>query len=192
VLPPILRGFVRIPSRRQASAAGSLTAELAGLTQAEREDRVLGLVRGEAAAVLGHQSAEGIEADKAFMELGFDSLAAVEMRNRLGAATGMELPATLIFDYPNAAALAGYLVDQIDQGGRATVDLELNQLELTLAAIPAEDPRRANLAVHLRALAADLESSGQGEARAAEVDRLEQASDEELLDFIDEQVGQVD
>jgi pimaricinolide synthase PimS1 len=189
VLPAILRGLVRIPDRRQASAAGSLAAKLAGLAQDEREDHVLGLVRGEAAAVLGHQSAEGIDADKAFMDLGFDSLAAVEMRNRLGAATGMELPATLIFDYPNSAALAGYLVDQIDQGGRATVDLELNQLELTLAAIPAGDPRRANLAAHLRALAADLESSGQGEARAADVDRLEEASDEELLDFIDEQVG---
>ncbi len=191
VLPAILRRLVRTPARRQA-AAGSLADELAGIPEGEREEHVLGLVRGEVAAVLGHQSAEEVDAEKAFMDLGFDSLAAVEMRNRLGAMTGMELPATLIFDYPNSAALAGYLVDQIDQGGGATVELELNQLELTLAAIPAEDPRRADLAAHLRALAADLEDSGEGEARAADVDRLEQASDEELLDFIDEQVGQVD
>jgi pimaricinolide synthase PimS1 len=191
-LPAILRGLVRIPKRRQASAAGSLVAELAGLAEAEREDHVLGLLRAEVAAVLGHHSAAEVDTDKAFMDLGFDSLAAVEMRNRLGAMTGMELPATLIFDYPNTAALAGYLVGQIDQGGGATVELELNQLELTLAAIPAEDPRRSNLAAHLRALAADLESSGQGEARAAGVDRLEEASDEELLDFIDAQVGPVE
>jgi acyl transferase domain-containing protein/acyl carrier protein len=191
-LPPILRGLVRIPPRRQATSTGSLVAALAGLPESEREAHVLGLVRAEAAAVLGHASAEEVDPEKAFMELGFDSLAAVEMRNRLGLTTGLQLPATLIFDYPSSAALAGYLLGQVDQGGRATLDVEMTQLEATLAAIPADDARRPNLAAHLRALAADLEGSGQGEARAADVDRLEEATDEELLDFIDEQVGAIE
>ncbi|MCM2580334.1 type I polyketide synthase, partial [Streptomyces meridianus] len=121
-VPPMLRALVR-PGRRLARtgapAASALADRLAGLGDDERTAAVLDLVRGTVAAVLGHASAAAIEEDRAFEELGFDSLAAVDLRNRLDAATGLRLPATLIFDYPTARAVAGHLMNRLDNGSTA-------------------------------------------------------------------------
>ncbi|HEX6688113.1 MAG TPA: phosphopantetheine-binding protein, partial [Solirubrobacterales bacterium] len=136
-------------------------------------------------------SSQEIEPSKAFKEMGFDSLAAVELRNRLNSATGLGLGATTVFDYPSPAALADYLYGATERDGKPTLATGLKQFELTLAAIPADDPGRSKLAAHLRSLAADLESDGGGEGRTSDLSRLESASDEELLDYIDEQVGTV-
>ncbi|MEV5955789.1 type I polyketide synthase [Streptomyces sp. NPDC051987] len=112
-LAPVLRGLVRA-SRRAVSTtdsgdSGRLADRLVALGDEEARRTLLTLVRGEAAAVLGHASADHVDTERAFNEVGFDSLTAVDLRNRLTALTGMRLPATLLFDYPTPASLTAYL-----------------------------------------------------------------------------------
>ncbi|TQM77831.1 acyl transferase domain-containing protein [Saccharothrix saharensis] len=111
-VPPLFRGLVRGPSRRTATAAPTLTGlgrKLAGLAEAERDAVLVDVVITQVAGVLGYADGSAIAADRAFSDLGFDSLMAVELRNRLAATTGARLPATLVFDYPTPAAVVGLL-----------------------------------------------------------------------------------
>ncbi|HXR31499.1 MAG TPA: type I polyketide synthase, partial [Solirubrobacterales bacterium] len=112
-LPSALRGIVRTPRRE----LGEFAVRLTGAPEAEREKLALDLVRGHVAAVLGHASANDVDPDMAFQELGFDSLGAVELRNRLAAATGLNLPAALVFDYPTARELGSHLVASVTASG---------------------------------------------------------------------------
>ncbi|WP_242902338.1 type I polyketide synthase [Actinomadura terrae] len=116
-LPPALRGLVR-PARVAAPPAveqhaGSFAERLAALPAPERPGLALDLVRRGAASVLGHDSPDEIGAAQAFRDLGFDSLAAVELRNRLARAAGVRLPATLVFDHPTPADLARRLLTEL-------------------------------------------------------------------------------
>ena len=119
-LAPIWRSLVPAVRRRSAGVAGAaamsgslLGERLAGLDDDQRREAVVELVRAQAAAVLGHAGRDGVDPDRAFRDLGFDSLTALELRNGLGAATGLRLPATLVFDYPNPVVLAEYLLEQV-------------------------------------------------------------------------------
>ncbi|WP_035751252.1 acyl carrier protein, partial [Parafrankia discariae] len=115
MLPALLERLAR-PARpgRPAGAGGpGLARRLAGLPAEERQRAVLQLVRSQVAAVLGYRSGAELDARRAFRELGFDSLTAVDLRNRLAAASGMRLPSTLVFDYPNVEALAEFIVGEV-------------------------------------------------------------------------------
>jgi polyketide synthase 12 len=111
-----------------------LARRLAGTPESEWEGVVLELVRAEAAVVLGHSSPEAVEPERAFKELGFDSLGAVEFRNRLVVATGLQLPSTLVFDHPNPKAAASYIRSRID--GRPGGSDHEARMQRAIASIP--------------------------------------------------------
>ncbi|MET7766652.1 type I polyketide synthase [Streptomyces sp. NPDC005393] len=175
-----------------AEGAPALRQELAALAEDERAGRLLALVRAHVAAVLHYPAAEAVEPDRPFKELGFDSIAAVELRNRLRAATGLSLPTTLVFDYPTPDTLAGYLLAQVgpDEGRTAHPALgHVEELEAALAGLSAEDPRCTGLVNRLQALVwkytATADEPGQ---RAAEQD-LATATADEVFALIDRELG---
>nr|WP_262706335.1 type I polyketide synthase [Streptomyces sp. NEAU-383] len=204
-VPHVMRELVRVPARRAtaestgvagaAGAAEALRARLAGASYAEGERLVLDTVRRNVAAVLGHGGPETVEPGRAFKDFGFDSLTAVELRNRLGTATGLRLTATLVFDHPTPTALAQHLHHELarDAGSAATsvpVSVGLDQLEAGLSAMTWEEIGRTDVVSRLRELLAkygdaqEVPSSG-----AALVDQLESATDGELFKMVDEDLG---
>ena len=134
-LPPIFRRLIRA-TRRSAEPAGAIEASsdllqrLAAMSKSHREQELLKIVRSNAAAVLGHDSDDAVAADQEFKELGFDSLGAVEFRNRLKSVTGLKLPTTVVFDHPTSAALAQHLAQALDINEELTrADEESNGFE---------------------------------------------------------------
>ncbi|MFE7565324.1 beta-ketoacyl synthase N-terminal-like domain-containing protein, partial [Kitasatospora sp. NPDC057500] len=131
-LPPIYRTLLPLTSPRLRAAAangskseqGGLAQRLSAMTERERDQVLINLVREQLAAILGHTNPAEVEADRPFKELGIDSLTAVELRNKLSAITGIRLPATLVFDHPTPTTLANYLRDQMvrPQGTEAAPD----------------------------------------------------------------------
>ncbi|WP_030247930.1 type I polyketide synthase, partial [Streptomyces sp. NRRL S-350] len=134
-VPPMLRDLIRVPVRRSAAhLPGDDTRPLADVPADRRAGVLLELVRTRAAAVLGQGPTDRVPSDRAFRDLGFDSLAAVDLRNQLNRATGLRLPATIVFDHPNPAALAEHLEAEL-YGRRAP-----EPAEIVPVATPTDDP----------------------------------------------------
>jgi acyl transferase domain-containing protein/NADP-dependent 3-hydroxy acid dehydrogenase YdfG/acyl carrier protein len=175
-VPAMLRGLVRGGTRRRAEVVDDSWSRIAALPAADRNRALLDLVCGTAAVVLGHERRDAIDPRKGFIELGFDSLTAIELRNKLESLTERRLPATLIFDHPSAAALAEFLGDGLADPPSA-VDVRLTDLEAELHAL--DEAARSDAVARLKALVAAF-SPVDGEVEEASADELFALLDEEL------------
>ncbi|MBE8517722.1 SDR family NAD(P)-dependent oxidoreductase [Amycolatopsis sp. H6(2020)] len=164
--------------------AASLADSLRAVPDAEQNRILLKLVRGHASTVLGHSGAEGIGPRQAFQEVGFDSLAAVNLRNSLHAATGLRLPATLIFDYPTPEALVGYLRVELLREADDGLDGREDDLRRVLAGVPFARFKEAGVLEALLGLA-DTDTDTDTDAGAAPAAPEPAAGDAELIDALD-------
>ncbi|MFE3312937.1 type I polyketide synthase [Embleya sp. NPDC059213] len=177
------------PAGGPGAADPGLAGRLAAAGAVERETILLDLVRGEVAAVLGHTSAGGVQADQAFRDLGFDSLTAVELRDRLSRATGVDLPSTLVFDHPTPTDLATRLRAALtgdDVSVLAPVLAELDGLEVAFGRVADEDPQvRARVALRMRRFVERLAALDRDDLAASDGAGVETASDDELFALLD-------
>ncbi|MGH3687983.1 MAG: SDR family NAD(P)-dependent oxidoreductase, partial [Pseudonocardiaceae bacterium] len=171
-----------------------LVQRLVGLPEAEQSRVLVELVRTEASTVLGHSTTGTVTAGRAFKEVGFDSLTAVELRNRLTAATGVRLPPTVVFDYPNPKALADHLLRELDTLGVAAspaVLAELDTLEHALASAADDEELHAKVSARLRELVATWESLTSAPGADEEFD-LEGATDDQIFHLVDSEFGRTE
>ncbi|MFI6513275.1 beta-ketoacyl synthase N-terminal-like domain-containing protein [Streptosporangium sp. NPDC050855] len=178
-----------LPPEADDGQVPELVRRLADLPEAERRARLLRLVREEAAVALGHDSADAIPPARPFLDLGFDSLAAVSLRNRLVAATGVRLPATAVFDHPSPEALAAFLDTRLDSAPGLSIDAELDAVAARLGALDAGDPERRRLTARLQALVTELASGPADAAPENIAERVETATDDELFGLLDAELG---
>ncbi|WP_415954483.1 KR domain-containing protein, partial [Streptomyces sp. KLOTTS4A1] len=202
-----------------ADVSAGLRERLAALSEEEQEAQLLELIRQQAASVLGHSSMADVEPDRAFREMGFDSLMAVDLRNRLTRATGLRLAAGFVFDHPNAVAGARLLRQELFRDGTASGDSLLQELDRLEASLVTSEPdalTRTRVAVRLQAFLAKWQGQGRGLGQepgsesefgsdsgsgtgtgagtgaapeGGVLDQLESASDDELLSFLDRELG---
>jgi NADP-dependent 3-hydroxy acid dehydrogenase YdfG/acyl carrier protein len=175
---------VSLTEEETAGSGTALAGELTGLVPAAQEQLLTGMVRAETAAVLGHPSAEAVEAVKAFSDLGVDSLTALELRNRLAVVTGLRLPATLVFDYASPAVLARYLRGELaggdEDGGDHDGGADEAVVRRALAVVPLAQLRAAGVMGILLKLAR-LHDGAQAPAAASRIDSIDEMDTEGLI-----------
>nr|WP_256727198.1 SDR family NAD(P)-dependent oxidoreductase [Streptomyces acidiscabies] len=191
--PPLLRALAtKAVTARRTAATGTAAVDgfadrLAALPPAGRHRLLLDLVRSHAAGVLGHADHDAIRPDTSFKELGFDSLTAVELRNRLAAATGLKLPAALVFDHPESSALAGHLLERLDGTPAPPKDPvgpllgELGRIESSLTTLALDDEARGRITRRLTTLLTKLNG-------APDLEALDTVSDDEMFELIDREL----
>jgi acyl carrier protein len=171
----------------EAGGESAFAAKLAEMSDVERGRAVLDLVRSHVAAVLGYADPATLDPSRPFEGLGFDSVSAVDLRNRLGTATGLKLPSTLVFEYTSTSALADHLKSLLgaSTGGVLPVLADLDRLEETVLALSAEEIERNRITSRLQTLIGRLSDLLGGGENVA----LEDASADDVFDFIDKELG---
>ena len=200
-LPPLLSELGARTTRRVIDDADAtalmtgLTARLHGLAPEARQRELVDLVCGNAATVLGLPNPADINAGRAFQDLGFDSLTAVELRNRLKTATGLTLSPTLIFDYPTPAVLAGHLDTQLDTtaaGDQPNLMARFTDITRELQALldqPDWDAGdKSALRARLHNLLAALGPADHPDPEGLDAD-LDAATESQLFAILDEELG---
>ncbi len=185
VLPAVMGGLVRDSARGAHASRVSLASRLAAAPEAEWSAIAAELVRDHVAGVLRHATPAAVDLQRPFKDAGFDSLGALELRNRLSQATGLKLPATLVFDHPTPAAVAKFLLAKAiaDRGGQLSIDEEIDRLEKALAANPGDGRERERIGGRLRALLAKVADDG-ARNEAVTVEMIESASIDEIVELI--------
>jgi hypothetical protein len=200
-VPAVLRAMAGTVRRRAEAATAEASADhggsdvrrrLAGASRGERDEALLDLVRSHAAIVMRHGTAEDIGPHTPFREAGFDSLTAVELRNRLNGAAGLRLPSTVIFRHPTPVQLAERLhAELFPQQDAASPDVlrDLDRLGAALSGVGDDEATRAAIAERLRTMLTEVGGAAPvGEAEAADAE-LELASDNEMFALIDKELG---
>ncbi|MGK5642639.1 SDR family NAD(P)-dependent oxidoreductase, partial [Streptomyces sp. URMC 126] len=206
--PPLLSGLVRgsrsggpvrrAVGERAADGRNGMAARLSALGPAERQEALRDLVARQTALVLGMSGPGSVDPERAFRDVGFDSLTAVELRNRLNEATGQGLSATAVFDYPTPAALADFLAQEMS--GTVTEETSalsaysgLDKLEASLTEVLDDEDARARVTARLKDILAVLsDTGGAGETDddgGSVADKIRSADDDDIFDFIDNQLG---
>ncbi|MCC9312001.1 SDR family NAD(P)-dependent oxidoreductase, partial [Kitasatospora sp. RB6PN24] len=208
-VPPLLSGLVRGSraggsARRSVAEPGAgdqngLAARLAALGPDERREAVRELVLSQAALVLGMAGPGSLDAERSFRDVGFESLTAVELRNRLNSATGLRLPATAVFDYPSPTALADFVTEEMfgsaaaEESAALSAYSGLDRLEASLTELLGDETARARVTARLKdilSVLSDTAGSGEGDDDGVSVaDKIQSASDDDMFDFIDNQLG---
>jgi hypothetical protein len=199
-VPALWRGLVGAPARASAhgaDAASALVRQLASLPEGERRQFLVQVVRTHAAIALGGSDPGTIAPDRPFRDVGFDSLTAVDLRNRLTAATGLKLPATVVFDQPTPVELARELYARLGPGAPQAAPPVLDgieALERALLDLTPDDETRARITTRLDALlwrwrgahGAAAETGPDGADLEAD---LEAATDEQMFALLDRDFG---
>ncbi|HYQ67784.1 SDR family NAD(P)-dependent oxidoreductase [Actinophytocola sp.] len=188
-----LRSFTRPRRTASKQPTVALAEQLAGRTAEEQRALLLDLVRANVATVLAHGGQETIPAEQAFKQLGFDSLTAVELRNRLNTATGLKLPATLTFDYPTPQALVDHLLSELG-GSQSRLRLRtlveaIAKLETTLDQLAPTDTGETDVAATLQRLLTKWRDRTTAEPAAE--DDLDSITADDLFDLLDDELGDV-
>jgi acyl carrier protein len=195
-VPHLLRGLVRPRARRSAPAApapGAVTSALTAASPADRPGLLLDVISRHAAAVLGHDGGTTLEPQRRFSDLGFDSLMAVEFRNRLSADLGRRMAAGMLFDYPTPAELVDHLLPTLvgdEPTGAAALLADLDRLEQALGETTVDDERiHRQIAGRLEVLRAKWSTDRDDAQPGEDGFDLGAASDDDMFKLLDDELG---